>query len=129
MDIERLRDFCLSLPLVTECFPFDEDTLVFKVEGRMFLFTGLEHPELLFNVKCDPEYALELRDRYAEVTPGFHCNKKYWNTVHVTPTLQDDVVRGWVLHSYTEVVKKLNRAQREKIDKLLDEWKQSNGTL
>lgn len=129
MDIERLRDFCLSLPLVTECFPFDEDTLVFKVEGRMFLFTGLEHPELLFNVKCDPEYALDLRDRYAEVTPGFHCNKKYWNTVHVTPTLQDDVVRGWVLHSYTEVVKKLNRAQREKIDKLLDEWKQSNGTL
>lgn len=129
MDIERLRDFCLSLPLVTECFPFDEDTLVFKVEGRMFLFTGLEHPELLFNVKCDPEYALELRDRYAEVTPGFHCNKKYWNTVHVTPTLQDDVVRGWVLHSYTEVVKKLNRAQREKIDKLLDKWKQSNGTL
>lgn len=129
MDIERLRDFCLSLPLVTECFPFDEDTLVFKVEGRMFLFTGLEHPELLFNVKCDPEYALELRDRYAEVTPGFHCNKKYWNTVHVTPALQDDVVCGWVLHSYTEVVKKLNRAQREKIDKLLDEWKQSNGTL
>ena len=129
MDIERLRDFCLSLPLVTECFPFDEDTLVFKVEGRMFLFTGLEHPELLFNVKCDPEYALELRDRYAEVTPGFHCNKKYWNTVHGTPTLQDYVVCGWVLHSYTEVVKKLNRAQREKIDKLLDEWKQSNGTL
>lgn len=129
MDIERLRDFCLSLPLVTECFPFDEDTLVFKVEGRMFLFTGLEHPELLFNVKCDPEYALELRDRYAEVTPGFHCNKKYWNTVHVTPSLQDDVVCGWVLHSYTEVVKKLNRAQREKIDKLLNEWKQSNGTL
>lgn len=129
MDIERLRDFCLSLPLVTECFPFDEDTLVFKVEGRMFLFTGLEHPELLFNVKCDPEYALELRDRYAEVTPGFHCNKKYWNTVHVTPSLQDDVVCGWVLHSYTEVVKKLNRVQREKIDKLLDEWKQSNGTL
>lgn len=129
MDIERLRAFCLSLPLVTECFPFDEDTLVFKVEGRMFLFTGLEHPELLFNVKCDPEYALELRDRYAEVTPGFHCNKKYWNTVHVTPSLQDDVVCGWVLHSYTEVVKKLNRAQREKIDKLLDEWKQSNGTL
>lgn len=129
MDIERLRDFCLSLPLVTECFPFDESTLVFKVEGRMFLFTGLEHPELRFNVKCDPDYALELRDRYAEVVPGFHCNKKYWNTVCVTPTLQDDVVCGWVLHSYTEVVKKLNRTQREKIDKLLDEWKQQNGIL
>lgn len=129
MDIEHLRDFCLSLPLVTECFPFDESTLVFKIEGRMFLYTGLEHPELRFNVKCDPDYALELRDRYVEVTPGFHCNKKYWNTVHVTPTLQDDVVRHWVLHSYTEVVKKLNRSQREKINKLLDEWKQQNGIL
>jgi predicted DNA-binding protein (MmcQ/YjbR family) len=84
MDIERLRDFCLSLPLATECFPFDETTLVFKVEGRIFLFTSLETADLRFNVKCNPDYALELRDAYAEVTPGFHCNKKYWNTVHVT---------------------------------------------
>lgn len=129
MDIERLRDYCLSLPLVTECFPFDETTLVFKIEGRMFLFTSLEEPELSFNVKCDPEYALELRDRYAEVIPGYHCNKKYWNTVYVSPRLQDHLVCEWVLHSYTEVVKKLNRMQREKIFKLLDLWKQQNGIL
>ena len=129
MDIESLRNFCLSLPLVTECFPFDETTLVFKVEGRMFLFAGLEYSELRFNVKCDPEYALELRDAYAEVTPGFHCNKKYWNTVCVTPRLNDALVRSWVLHSYCEVVKKLNRLQRENIYKLLDEWKKWNGVL
>ncbi len=123
MDIERLRDFCLSLPLATECFPFDETTLVFKVEGRIFLFTSLETADLRFNVKCNPDYALELRDAYAEVTPGFHCNKKYWNTVHVTPRLPDDVVCSWVLHSYNEVVNKLNRSQRERINQLLEEWK------
>ena len=127
MDIESLRDYCLSLPLTTECFPFDDTTLVFKVEGKIFLFVDIESPDLRFNVKCDPEYALELRDAYAEVIPGFHCNKKYWNTVHVTPRLVDDVVRGWVLHSYCEVVKKLNRSQREQINSLLEEWKEWNG--
>ena len=127
MDIESLRDYCLSLPLTTECFPFDDTTLVFKVEGKIFLFVDIESPDLRFNVKCDPEYALELRDAYAEVIPGFHCNKKYWNTLHVTPRLVDDVVRGWVLHSYCEVVKKLNRSQREQINSLLEEWKEWNG--
>lgn len=95
----------------------------------MFLFAGLEYPELRFNVKCNPEYALELRDAYAEVIPGFHCNKKYWNTVCVTPRLNDALVRSWVMHSYCEVVKKLNRLQRENIYKLLDEWKKWNGVL
>lgn len=129
MDIESLRDYCLSLPLVTECFPFDDTTLVFKVEGKVFLFVGLEYPELSFNVKCDPDYALELRDAYAEVVPGFHCNKKYWNTVHVTPRLPDSLVCGWILHSYCEVVKKFNRSRRENINQLLEEWKRWNGIL
>lgn len=129
MDIESLRDYCLSLPLVTECFPFDDTTLVFKVEGKVFLFVGLDRPELSFNVKCDPEYALELRDAYAEVVPGYHCNKKYWNTVHVTPQLSDSVVCEWVLHSYCEVVKKFNRSRRENINNLLEEWKKWNGIL
>lgn len=127
MDIESLRDFCLSLPLVTECFPFDETTLVFKVEGRMFLFAGLERVELMVNVKCDPDYALVLRDAHREVTPGYHMNKKYWNTIHITPSLRDNLVREWVLHSYCEVVKKLNRTECERITKLLEEWKISNG--
>ncbi len=127
MDIESLREYCLSLPQATECFPFDETTLVFKVEGRMFLFTSLDSVELKVNVKCDPDYALVLRDAYSEVIPGFHCNKKYWNTIHITPSLKDNLVREWVLHSYCEVVKKFNRTQRESISKLLEEWKKLNG--
>ncbi|MBR6757318.1 MAG: MmcQ/YjbR family DNA-binding protein [Bacteroidaceae bacterium] len=127
MDIECLREYCLSLPLVTECFPFDETTLVFKVEGKMFLFTSLDRVELMVNVKCDPDYALVLRDAYSEVVPGYHCNKKYWNTIHITPSLKGSLVREWILHSYCEVVKKLNRTQRERIAKLLEEWKNLNG--
>lgn len=127
MDIESLREYCLSLPQTTECFPFDETTLVFKVEGRMFLFTSLDSVELKVNVKCDPDYALVLRDAYSEVIPGFHCNKKYWNTIHITPSLKDNLVREWVLHSYCEVVKKFNRTQRESISKLLEGWKKLNG--
>lgn len=129
MDIELLRDYCLSLPQASECLPFDDTTLVFKVEGKIFLFVGLDNPDLRFNVKCNPDYALELRDAYEEVEPGFHCNKKYWNTVHVTPRLPDELVCNWVLHSYCEVVKKLNRKQQENINKQLDEWKKWNGKL
>jgi len=79
------------------------------------------------NVKCDPDYALELRDAYSEVVPGYHCNKKYWNSIFITPSLPDRLVREWVLHSYCEVVKKLNRKEREHIFELLDEWKKWNG--
>lgn len=129
MNVESLREYCLSLPLVTESFPFDETTLVFKVEGRIFLFVGLERVELMVNVKCDPDYALLLRDAYMEVSPGYHMNKKYWNTIHITPSLKDGFVKEWVLHSYCEVVKKFNRSQRENIIKLLEEWKISNGEL
>ena len=127
MDIESLRDYCLSLPLATECFPFDDTTLVFKIAGRMFLFTSLDRTELMANVKCDPDYALELRDAYSEVVPGYHCNKKYWNSIFITPSLPDRLVREWVLHSYCEVVKKLNRKERAHIFELLDEWKKWNG--
>ncbi len=129
MNIESLRDYCLSLPLVTECFPFDNTTLVFKVEGRMFLFVGLENDIPRFNVKCDPDYALILRDAYKEVEPGFHCNKKYWNTITMHCALKDSLVQQWVLHSYCEVVKKLNRSQQKIINQLLETWKISNGIL
>ena len=93
----------------------------------MFLFTSLDRVELMVNVKCDPDYALVLRDAYSEVVPGYHCNKKYWNTIHITPSLKGSLVREWILHSYCEVVKKLNRTQRERIAKLLEEWKNLNG--
>lgn len=127
MDIESLRDFCLTLPRATECMPFDDTTLVFKVEEKMFLFVDLESVPLRFNVKCDPDFALVLRDAYPEVVPGYHCNKKYWNTITLRPGLKERLVKEWIVHSYAEVVKKMSRVQRELLEKLLAQWKQSNG--
>ena len=127
MDVESLRDFCLALPEVTECMPFDDTTLVFKVGGKMFLFAGLESVPLRFNVKCDPDLALVLRDTYPEVVPGYHCNKKYWNTITLHPGLKERLVKEWIVHSYTEGVKKMSRGQREHLEKLLTVWKGSNG--
>lgn len=121
MDIESIREYCLSFPLTTECFPFDEYVLVFKVEGKMFLYTDLSNPEPAFNVKCDPEFALDLREKYNEVMPGFHSNKKYWNTVYITPRIGEKLIKEWIRHSYEEVVKKMPKYRREPILKLLDE--------
>jgi len=76
MNVESLREFCLSLPQVTECFPFDEWVLVFKIEGKMFLFCDLSAEEKRISLKCDPELAIELRERYPEIEPGYHTNKR-----------------------------------------------------
>ncbi len=127
MDIESLRDFCLTLPEVSECMPFDDTTLVFKVDGKMFLFADLDSQPLRVNVKCDPDLALELRDTYSEVVPGYHCNKKYWNTITLRPGLKERLVKEWIVHSYAEVIKKMSRVHREPLEKLLTLWKQSNG--
>ncbi|MCP9612745.1 MmcQ/YjbR family DNA-binding protein [Coprobacter tertius] len=120
MDFETLREYCLSFPEVTECFPFDESTLVFKVSGKMFLYTDLEDGEHWFNVKCDPEKAIELREKYSFVIPGFHANKKYWNTVRMDG-VRDDLLQEWIFHSYTEVIKKLPKSKREELEKSLNE--------
>lgn len=119
MNIESLRDYCLSLPLVTECFPFDESTLVFKVENKMFLYTGLDRDEKEICVKCDPEIAIQLRERYPEVTPGYHSNKRLWNSIQLSPTLKDDLIKSWICHSYEEVVKKLPKIRRTQIMELI----------
>jgi predicted DNA-binding protein (MmcQ/YjbR family) len=105
MDIESLRNHCISKKNVTESFPFGEETLVFKVDGKMFALVNLEG-ELSINLKCDPELALELRERYQAVTPGYHMNKKYWNTIMLDGTIPDKVVFSWIDHSYEEVLKK-----------------------
>lgn len=105
MDIESLREYCLSLPDVTEGFPFDQTTLVFKVNGKMFLLTDLEGP-LSMNVKCDPEKAAELREQYTCVRPGYHMHKKYWNTVDIDGTVSDKILIEWINHSYELVSKK-----------------------
>lgn len=106
LNIEELRDHCLLKPGVTEGFPFDEDTLVFKVgrkdsygAGKMFLLTGLESGNN-FNVKCDPDLAVELREKYTEVQPGYHMNKKMWNTVYMDGSLTRKQLLDMVDHSY-----------------------------
>ena len=83
MNIESIRDYCLSLPDAEETLPFGPDTLVYKVKGKIFLLMGLDSEDLSFNVKCDPDKALELREEFPYVLPGYHMNKKNWNTIVV----------------------------------------------
>lgn len=113
MNIEELRNYCLTKPGVTEGFPFGEDTLVFKVGGKMFLLTGLSTANS-FNVKCDPERAIELRELYPEVKPGYHMNKQLWNTVYMDGTLPDKLLLEMIDHSYSLVFAGLpKKAQAE----------------
>lgn len=111
MDIECVRNFCLSLPRTEEYFPFDETTLAFRVEGRIFAMIDLDDTQW-FVLKCQPEYALWLRDRHAEITGAWHMNKRHWNQLNLYGHLSDNLVRHLIRHSYTEVVKKLPRAVR-----------------
>lgn len=114
MNIEQLREYCLSLPQVEETFPFDETTLVFKVAGKMFLLTDLLS-DFSMNVKCDPEKAMELRERYPAVQPGYHMNKKMWNTVYIDGSVDDDLLLSWINDSYRLVVEGLSRKIKEEL--------------
>jgi predicted DNA-binding protein (MmcQ/YjbR family) len=105
MNIESLRDYCLSRPGATESFPFGEDTLVFKVEGKIFALANLDG-DLTINLKCNPSLALELRERYTSVIPGYHMNKKHWNTVLLDGSIPDKEVLFWIDHSYKLVAGK-----------------------
>ncbi|WP_139958553.1 MmcQ/YjbR family DNA-binding protein [Flavicella sediminum] len=109
MNIEELRAYCLSKAYVTESFPFDEKTLVFKVGGKMFALTGLERFPPAINLKCDPDYALELRDVYEAIQPGFHMNKKHWNTIYYQDEVSPTLLLKLVDHSYDLVVKSLTK--------------------
>lgn len=111
MNVESLREYCLSLPLATEDFPFDETTLVFRVVGKIFAMLDLERPDVV-SLKCNPDYALQLREEHPEISGAWHMNKKYWNQVNLSGHLEDDLVQGLVRHSYAEVVKKLTRKER-----------------
>ena len=108
MNIEALRSYCLNKPGTIEDLPFDEHTLVFKVGGKIFAITGLENPELRVNLKCDPDRAQELREQFSCVLPGYHMNKKHWNTVvFETGELSDAELKELVDHSYDLIVAKL----------------------
>ncbi|HEV8285526.1 MAG TPA: MmcQ/YjbR family DNA-binding protein [Chitinophagaceae bacterium] len=109
MDIESLREYCLSKPGAEETLPFGPDTLVYKVNGKIFLITGLNEERLSFNVKCDPDLAIELREQYACVLPGYHMNKKHWNTVIVDGSVSVKQLREWIDHSYKLVSPKLSK--------------------
>lgn len=100
MHIETLREYCLSKPGAEETLPFGPDVLVFKVNNKAFLLLPLDTEDLRFNVKCDPELALELREQHTSVLPGFHMNKKHWNTILVDGTIPSKRIKEWIDHSY-----------------------------
>ena len=104
MDIVTFREYCLSLPEVEESLPFDDDILVFKVAGRIFAMISMSVPDH-FAVKCHPDRALLLRDRYAEITPAFHLNKRHWNDVSIVGQLSDSFIMAEIRHSYFAVVR------------------------
>ena len=114
MDIETFRLYCLAKPGVTEHLPFDDRTLVFKVGGKMFALCDLEEFNSA-NLKCDPERAVELREQYDAVTPGYHMNKTHWNTVKVDGDVNGRMLRELIDHSYELIVSSLPKREREKL--------------
>lgn len=119
MNIEEIREYCLSLPMVTEDMAFGEDYLLLRVCDRIFACIGLIRPDY-FVVKCDPDYAVELRDRYQGIEPAWHWNKKYWNQINLRSELPADMIRGLIRHSYNEVVKKLTKKMKSEYPELLE---------
>ena len=115
MDLETFREYCLKKPHAAEATPFGEDVLVFKVGGKMFALTSLDEIPATVNLKCDPDRALELRDRYEQVRPGYHMNKKHWNTVEIDSGMADTELRKMIDHSYELVVQSLPRTLRAKL--------------
>ena len=107
MNIETIREYCLSKPGAEETLPFGPDTLVYKVGNKAFLLMGLDSIDLRFNVKCDPGRALELRERFPSVIPGFHMNKKHWNTIIVDGSVSRRQLEEWIDHSYELIVNSL----------------------
>jgi len=115
MDIENLRAYCLKKKSVTEGFPFGEDTLVFKVKGKIFLLAGLGDSPLQFNVKADPDRAIELRDMHDAIQPGYHMNKKHWNTVIIDGTIPMSLIKEMIDDSYDLIVQSLPKKLREEL--------------
>jgi predicted DNA-binding protein (MmcQ/YjbR family) len=111
MDLAQFRAYCLSKACATEGTPFGPDVLVFKVGGKMFALAALDDVPTTVNLKCDPDLALDLRDRYAEVTPGYHMNKKHWNTIEIMGCIPDAELQKMIDHSYDLVVKSLPKSR------------------
>jgi predicted DNA-binding protein (MmcQ/YjbR family) len=112
MDLAEFREYCLRKARVSEETPFGPDVLVFKIGGKMFALAALDEIPTTVNLKCDPDLALDLRDRYEQVRPGYHMNKKHWNTIDIEGGIPDSDVRKMIDHSYELVVKSLPKAAR-----------------
>lgn len=118
MTFRALREYLLSKPGATEDFPFGEETLVLRVMGKIFALTNVEKLPLAVNLKCDPDLAVELRDRWPAVQPGYHMNKAHWNTVELDGSIPADKVREMIDHSYGLVVAGLKKSERQRLEEI-----------
>ena len=114
MDIESIRNYCISKKAVTECMPFDDKTLVFKVADKIFALAALAAHPLRLNLKCDPEKSIDLRERLESVRPGYHSNKQHWNTIKVNGEIPKEALYELIDHSYNLVIAKLTKKVRQK---------------
>ncbi len=115
MNIETLREYCLLKKATEEDFPFGEETLVFKVMNKIFLLVSLNANPLQFNAKCEPEKAIELREQYDAIIPGYHMNKKHWNTVIIDGTISSALIKEVIDDSYNLIVQSLPKKSREEL--------------
>ncbi|MFN0215963.1 MAG: MmcQ/YjbR family DNA-binding protein [Saprospiraceae bacterium] len=113
MNIEQFREFCLAKIATSEDFPFGPETLVMRVGGKIFAITGLDSDRFKVNLKCDPDRAIELREQYPEIQPGWHMNKIHWNTVDFEGSLPGSLLRELIDHSYDLVARSLKKPERE----------------
>lgn len=117
MDLEMVQEYCLKKRGVTESYPFDEETPVYKVMNKMFCLSNLTPPHFI-NIKCDPEKAVELREEYEQIKPGWHMNKKYWNSIYFEGNATDQDIFGWIDDSYNLVVKGLKKSEKAELEKM-----------
>jgi predicted DNA-binding protein (MmcQ/YjbR family) len=118
MFLEEIREYCLLKKGVEEAFPFGADTLVFKVMGKLFLLTGIDAQPVQFNVKCDPEKAIELREKFSCVLPGYHMNKRHWNTIICDGSANRKQIQEWIDDSYHLVVSSLTKKLKIELENL-----------
>ncbi len=116
MNIEDIREYCLAMPAVSESTPFDDVTLVFKVAGKMFAIVPMDETDLRITLKCDPDLAIQLREQYPCVLPGYHTSKKHWNTILVDGSVNREKLAKWIDHSYAMVLKGLPAKTRKELD-------------
>jgi predicted DNA-binding protein (MmcQ/YjbR family) len=118
MNIEEFREYCLSKKCTSEDTPFGPDTLVFRVLGKIFILTSLDQPEFRANMKCEPNYAIELREKYAFILPGYHMNKAHWNTV-IIEKAGTALTKSFIDHSFEQVIKGFSRKEKAEFDSII----------